>query len=275
LAKKQKQQSKNMLVTFILDSTGSMESKKGATLEGFNTYLTGLKKDQKDNGGKVEFTLVEFDSARGVRKTHFKRPVEEVPSLTEESYTTDGMTPLVDAAFNTIRALEAAIDQEKQKPEDVVVCIQTDGEENYSREHTWASLKELIDAKIKAGWHFNFMGAGIDAYKQANMMGIGASNTVSYSIDAASTRMAFAATTNNLAAVRSGAKADMSYTASQKAASGDKFTGVAGTPAGQTNLYNGPIPGTVTGVLAATKVDLGGGAAPERKKTDVDLSSSG
>ncbi len=54
----------------------------------------------------------------------------------------------------------------------MVICIQTDGLENASTEHTWAELNLLIKEKAKLGWQFNFMGAGIDAYEQGRQMGI-------------------------------------------------------------------------------------------------------
>jgi hypothetical protein len=66
----------------------------------------------------------------------------------------------IEASIKTIDALATAIKGKTAKPK-VVVCIQTDGQENQSGpEYTWDRLKALIEAKTKEGWQFNFMGAG-------------------------------------------------------------------------------------------------------------------
>jgi hypothetical protein len=82
-----------------------------------------------------------------------------------------GGTPLIDAAYKTVKAVENAIVRDKINPK-VVICILTDGHENQSVEHTWeeptASIrkpgsptcfKALIESRIAEGWQFNFMGA--------------------------------------------------------------------------------------------------------------------
>lgn len=74
-----------------------------------------------------------------------------------------------------------------------VICFQTDGEENSSTEHTWNELNALIKDKAGAGWQFNFMGVGFDAYHQGTRMGIAPQATMAYDHrDAEATRMAFA-----------------------------------------------------------------------------------
>lgn len=213
--KNSKSQKGKTVVTFLLDRSGSMESVKQETISGFNVYLETLK----DSGEKIDMTLVQFDT-EGMQKDYVLQPIGTVPKLDETTFKPRGGTPLIDAAYKTIKAVEA---QEKAKGAKIVVCIQTDGQENSSHQHNWESLKALIAEKTKEGWQFNFMGCGIDAYDQGARMGISRGSTVSYAKDAASNRAAFSATASNTASFSAGRSFDTSYSPSQKAASGDAF----------------------------------------------------
>lgn len=201
------------LVTFLLDRTGSMAIIKNDTIGAFNTYLETLQKD----GADIAFTLLQFDSV-GLDKVCVNVPVAEAPKLTDDSYQPRAWTPLIDAAYKTIRAITPKDDEK------VVVCIQTDGEENASQEYTWGQLNELIREKTELGWQFNFMGASIDAYKQASKMGVPIANTMSYdSSDYAATMDSFVAQASNTAAYARGMSMSTGYTATQKKAAKDKF----------------------------------------------------
>lgn len=96
-----------------------------------------------------------------------------------------------------------------------------------------ADLNALIKEKTGAGWQFNFMGAGIDAYAQAAKYGIAAASTMSYdSTDRAATVEAFTAGALNAQSFRRGLSADTTYSMSQRAAAGDRWaTKPQSTPA--------------------------------------------
>lgn len=208
------------LVTFLLDRSSSMGSCWDATIEGFNGYIEELKKATTP----ISFTFLQFDHNTGceIKKVHFEKPIQDVPPIDKKSYQPRGSTPLIEAATKTIAALATAVAQ-KAKPPKVIVCIQTDGEENMSAaEYTWQRLKDLIAEYTAKGWHFVFMGAGIDAYDQGSKMGISAANTMSYDhTHAHTTRAAFAGTASNSANVASGLSSTMAYSMSQRASSGD------------------------------------------------------
>jgi hypothetical protein len=145
------------LVTFLLDRTGSMEAIRDDTIGGFNAYLGSLQGNGEAN---IDFTLVQFDSV-SMDKIHVAVPVAEVPKLTRETYQPRASTPLIDAAVKTINAVEASLLVTPAVR--VVICIQTDGQENSSVEHSWGELNAPIKEKSAKGWQFNFMGVGIDA----------------------------------------------------------------------------------------------------------------
>jgi len=206
------------LVTFLLDRTGSMQSIKDDTIGAFNAYLDTLKK----KGGGIAFSFLQFDSI-SIDRVCVNRPVEEVAPLTDETFQPRASTPLIDAACKTIEAVGEALARRSDDPK-VVICIQTDGMENASTEHTWEELNLLIKQKSQLGWQFNFMGAGIDAYEQGRQMGIPAAATVSY--DKASrpaTVRAFAAAAENTVAYAEDRAPTVGFTPMQKRAAGDRF----------------------------------------------------
>lgn len=202
------------LVTFLLDRTGSMDSVKQETISGFNAYIDELRK-----GKNIEFTLIQFDT-QGTDKVCVCAPIATAPKLDNGNYQPRASTNLIDSAYFTIKAVEG---QEKAKGAKIVICIQTDGQENSSHYHTWDELKKLIEEKQKLGWQFNFMGCGIDAYSQSALMGIAVADTLSYGTDHASNQAAYRGLASNTAMFSAGTRSNTSYTTAQKVGSGDKF----------------------------------------------------
>ena len=219
------------LVTFLLDRTGSMEAVRDDTIGGFNTYLDTL---QGDGGANIEFTLVQFDSM-SIDKICVAAPIAHVHKLNRDTYQPRASTPLIDAAYKTIAAVEASL--LTQPAEKIVICIQTDGHENASTEHNWNELNALVKEKAAKGWQFNFMGVGIDAYDQGARMGIAAAATVAYDHRSAeATRAVFAASAENAREYARGTRSTSVYCEKQKRAAGDLFAGLfsgktkSGTP---------------------------------------------
>ena len=207
------------LVTLLLDRSGSMQSVKSDTIGAINAYLGELRKSEAD----IRFSLVLFDTgpsgSMDLEKVFVAKSIAEVRDLTDADFMPRGMTPLIDAACTTIRAVEESL---VGKEANVVFAIQTDGQENASTENDWSGLKSLIAEKEKAGWEFLFMGCGIDAYEQGRLMGISSSKTLSYGKGAEETVAAFAATARNTALYASGTIMDMEYSAEQKLRAGDR-----------------------------------------------------
>jgi hypothetical protein len=117
----------------------------------------------------------------------------------------------------------------------VVICIQTDGQENSSTEHSWNELNALVKEKAALGWQFNFMGVGIDAYDQGARMGIAPAATVAYDHrDPQATRAVFAASAENTRDYALGRCARPVYAEKHKRAAGDRYA-PAGSSAGSTS----------------------------------------
>ena len=163
------------IVSFLLDRTGSMEAIKAETIGGFNAYLDQL---EREVGDVVEFTLLQFDS-ESIDRLYVGARLADVERLTPETYQPRAYTPLIDACFETIKATEAAVATCGCKSR-VIVVFQTDGEENASREHSLAELRELIGRRSAEGWQFAFLGANIDAYATARSFGIAEAAALAY-----------------------------------------------------------------------------------------------
>lgn len=167
--------SKNTVVNFVLDETGSMQSVKEETISGFNAYIAKLVEDAK---AKVWLTLTQFNSQK-IEVVHNMVSVQDVHDLNAETYVPANFTPLYDAIAQTIRTTEEALKLKRGKPE-VLCVIMTDGEENASKEWTKDRIFDLIKEKTEAGWTFAFLGADQDAYAVGGDMGIPTGSVMNY-----------------------------------------------------------------------------------------------
>jgi hypothetical protein len=62
--------------------------------------------------------------------------------------------------------------------ERAVLIVETDGEENMSKELTREGAKVALDGIRKKGWQVVFLGADFDAFNQSGQVGVGISNTL-------------------------------------------------------------------------------------------------
>lgn len=275
-AKKTKTTASPTLVTFLLDRSGSMKSCWDSTIEAFNGYLDGLQ-----DTPNLDFSLIQFDHNAGVmdlNKVCVGVPVKEAPRLSRENYVPRGSTPLIDAAYTVIKAVEASLESKPKVsgrhhvPTKVVVCIQTDGQENCSRLYGWEALAALIKSKQDAGWQFNFMGAGIDAYQQGRQMGIAPQSTMSYdSSSLRATRAAFSGRAHATQLYASGMSANMNIGAAEKLAAGDKFD-PDGAKARADLLKT--LHGGAAALMPSPFLDLNGGLGSAGDPNNLDLKNA-
>jgi len=161
-----------MLVNFVLDRSGSMQSCINDTIGGFNSYINTLKADKKN---EYAFSLTLFDTSYETR--YVSVDLKDVQELNLKTYTPNGWTALYDAIGKTV----AAVDDLGKKYDKVLTVILTDGEENSSREFTLSAIKSLIKSKEDLGnWTFVFLGADISAYQVGDQMGIRTANSIMY-----------------------------------------------------------------------------------------------
>jgi hypothetical protein len=89
---------------------------------------------------------------------------------------------MLDAIGETINRVQDKHDElGENKPDNVLFVITTDGEENYSRKFTKTQIEKMIKHQTNGhGWEFMFLGANMDAVKEAQDIGISATRAVSY-----------------------------------------------------------------------------------------------
>lgn len=188
-------------IVFILDRSGSMSGLEKDTIGGFNSML----KRQRKNSEKAYISTVLFDT--NISVLHDRVDINEVAELTENDYTTQGCTALLDAiggAINHISNIHKYARKE-DVPSHTIFIITTDGMENASRTYTAQKVRSMInDKKAENGWEFLFLGANIDAVETAETFGITSDRAVNYNCDSQGTQVNFDAITNVLSDVRMG-----------------------------------------------------------------------
>jgi hypothetical protein len=114
--------------------------------------------------------------------------------MTEAQYFVRGSTALLDAvggAVHHIANVHRYI-REEDRPGRTVFVITTDGMENASHRYTSDEVKQMVKRqKEKYGWEFIFIGANIDAVKEAGRIGIRPERAVTYEQDSEGTALNF------------------------------------------------------------------------------------
>lgn len=153
----------DILINFLLDRSGSMADSEKAVREHYNAYI----KSQAKLPGKARVSLSIFDTIYD--EVYSNLPINEVPLLDHRTYFARGGTALLDGLGRLIKTIDAI----PNKPSKVVVVVNTDGEENSSREFTLTQVKELVtERQENHDWQFVFVGAGIDAFHGGVSLGM-------------------------------------------------------------------------------------------------------
>ena len=163
-------------IIFLIDRSGSMGGLESDTIGGFNAFI----EKQKQIEGKTIVTTVLFDDKYELLWSGINA---EKASLTNKEYFVRGYTALLDAVGKTILDVGYRLSgiPEDERPGKVFFVITTDGMENASREFTYDKVRELIKhQQEKYNWEFIFLGANIDAAKEADSIGINQANAYNY-----------------------------------------------------------------------------------------------
>jgi len=182
-------------VTFVLDSSGSMQSIEADTRGGFNSFLS----DQRAEEGEATVTLVDFDT--NVDVTYQGRPIDEAPELTEAAYTPSGQTALHDAIVTGIEQADSRFDDMEAVPENVIVVVLTDGKENASETPT-ATVRKMVEARQEDGWEFLFIGANQDAALAGEKIGVDKDRTLSMDASSEGTEAAYESASERVSQAR-------------------------------------------------------------------------
>ena len=165
-----KKREKSVHFYILLDRSGSMDSMRSDVVGGFNAFLT----EQQAQPGRAKITLVQFDTQEPQEVLLDAVSLAHVRPLTEAAFQPRGGTPLLDATSQLITRVlgrQATRRALSKREEEVVFITITDGEENSSRVASLENVRALVDSGKESGWTFVFLGAGLDAYADAQRLG--------------------------------------------------------------------------------------------------------
>ena len=177
-------------LVFILDRSGSMGGLEKDTIGGFNSMI----EKQKAEAGEALISTVLFDNETEV--IHDRLSLKDIPRMTEKEYYVRGCTALLDAVGGAIHHIGNVhkYAREEDRPEKTLFVITTDGMENASRRYSYDKVKAMIQRqKDKYGWEFLFLGANIDAAREAARFGIDADRAANYHADTVGTAVIYEA----------------------------------------------------------------------------------
>ena len=186
-------------IVFILDRSGSMAGLEADTIGGFNAMMEKQKREE----GEAYVSTVLFDHEREV--IHDRVDVQNIRPLSHDDYFVRGSTALLDAVGSAIHHIGNVhkYAREEDRPEKTLFVITTDGMENASCKYSYARVKEMICRRQdKYGWEFLFLGANIDAAKEAARFGICAERAANYHADSEGTAVIYEAVSEAVCSVR-------------------------------------------------------------------------
>lgn len=153
-------------IALVIDESGSMDCIKHDLVHNLNSQIRTIKQKAHESGQKTTITVATFNDAVKTRMAaSFPEAVQDFCiggpynySSNAFSYSPNGNTALFDAIASTVGALPY------EKPgEDTtyLVLILTDGAENRSRQHSVASIAQLLrDKQATDRWTFAFICPG-------------------------------------------------------------------------------------------------------------------
>ena len=177
-------------IVFILDRSGSMAGLEDDTIGGFNAMI----EKQKNEAGEAFVSTLLFDNQTEV--IHDRVDIQKIQPLTRKEYYVRGCTALLDAVGKSIRHIGNVhkYARDEDRPERTLFVITTDGMENASREYSYERVRKMIQhEKEKYGWEFLFLGANIDAAKEAARFGITEDRAANYHADRQGTAVIYEA----------------------------------------------------------------------------------
>ena len=167
---------KSTEIIFVIDKSGSMAHLAADTIGGFNGFI----ESQKAMEGKATLTTVLFDTNWKI--LHDGVDIKNVKSMDASDYIAYGGTAMLDAIGEIINRVQDRHDElGEEKPDNVLFVITTDGEENSSITFKKSQIEKMIKHQTNGhGWKFMFLGANMDAVKEAESIGISRNYATNY-----------------------------------------------------------------------------------------------
>lgn len=195
-------------IVFILDRSGSMSGLEADTIGGYNALLA----KQRGEPGEARLSTVLFNHDTEV--LHDRVDIRAVAPLTDRDYRVGGSTALLDAIGGAIDHIGRI--HKHARPEDrpahTLIVIATDGMENASHRYSGREIKKMIERqRDKYGWEFLFLGANVDAFADAERLGIDRDHASNYHADSVGVQACYCAVAESVRTLRRGRRLDKSW----------------------------------------------------------------
>lgn len=190
-------------IVCIIDRSGSMEPITTESIEGFNNFLYEQKKEE----GTASVTLYLFNN--NLSLIYENLPINSTPYLDQNNYKPNGGTALLDAIGTVIDSTGVRLSKtaEPNRPEKVLICILTDGEENQSKIYNRIEiLKKITHQTVNYNWIFVFLGANQDSFSEAEKIGISKEYTSGFNSSKKGTTAGFKKLSKMTSSARKGEK---------------------------------------------------------------------
>lgn len=197
-------------LVLILDRSGSMQAIRDDAIGGYNNFLD----EQSKVPGDASVTLVQFDDQYEL--VYKNMPIKQAPKLSYETFAPRGTTALLDAFGRTIDEVgkELSALDDNQRPERVIVCMVTDGQENASKKYSCKQIAEMVEhQRTKYNWGFLFIGANMDAIAEASKLGINKLQSITYRANSVGTKAVYDSMSDVVSAMRCCSTQDMNAVA--------------------------------------------------------------
>jgi hypothetical protein len=201
-------------IGFVMDQSGSMSTRQMDVIGGFNTFL----ENQKATPGKCTFTYLPFsDTHPRLDPDYILKDLKEVEPLSRFSYIPKGTTALYDSIAYLVDETGKALSKlpETLRPGKVIICVQTDGEENNSVKYkgNWKAVADIISHQEKVyNWEFVFLGAGKEACSEGDTLSFAHAKSLSMGHTAKAYVETYSSLSNAVIGVRTGSSKSINFT---------------------------------------------------------------
>lgn len=187
----------------VLDKSGSMSHLQDATIEGVNALVAAQQKQP----GTLTTAVYMFN--------HVVSEVDHFTKLDRLNYVPAGSTALFDAICIAIakEGERLAAKAEDERPDKVIVVVDTDGENNASVTFKLEDVKRVVELQqTQYNWQLVFLGANIDAFSVGGSTGFVGLSTMQYDPTANGVFVKYASVTASMSSYRSGEAASVDLT---------------------------------------------------------------
>lgn len=178
-------------IVILVDASSSMSGARSKTVSALKEFIDA----QRGVDGKCNLSIISFSGdnpswnalsipevVKPIKKTLVSGNINNV-TFSEESYITEGWTPLYDATCETIDELGAKLAKMPKisRPDKILVVILTDGEENRSSKFRLQDVKSKIQHQENVyNWNFVFLGADFNSHTVRESTGLDDSRSYNY-----------------------------------------------------------------------------------------------